>query len=74
MYVNEVGNDVAAKAIDVASNYIKRNPNLGVSVEIISVEGNRTDSKGLLEASKSLYRYLPFKNDKNVNYFWNFAG
>ena len=52
MFVNEVGNDVASKAVDVAVNYIKKNPNLGLSVEIMAVEGNRTDSKGLLEASK----------------------
>ena len=53
VFVNEVGNDVASKAVDVAVNYIKKNPNLGLSVEIMAVEGNRTDSKGLLEASKN---------------------
>lgn len=47
-----MGNEVASKAVDVAVNYIKKNPNLGLSVEIMAVEGNRTDSKGLLEASK----------------------
>ena len=52
MFINEVGNEVASKAVDVAVNYIKKNPNLGLSVEIMAVEGNRSDSKGLLEASE----------------------
>lgn len=51
VYINEVGNDVAAKAVEVAANYVKRNPNLGISIDIVQVEGNRTDSRGLLEAS-----------------------
>lgn len=55
MFVNEVGNEVAAKAVDVAVNYIKKNPSLGLSVEVMAVEGNRTDSKGLLEAICSRY-------------------
>lgn len=52
VFINEVGNDVAAKAVEVAANYIKKTPSLGFTVEIVSVEGNRTDSKGLLEQSK----------------------
>lgn len=54
VYINEVGNDVASKAVDVALNYVKKNPNLGLSVDLVAVEGNRTDSKGMLEASKTL--------------------
>lgn len=50
-----MGNDIAQKAVDVAVNYIKKTPSLGLSVEVISVEGNRTDSKGLLEAICSRY-------------------
>lgn len=50
VFINEVGNDVAQKAVDVAVNYIKKNPDLGLSVEVMAVEGNRTDSKGLLES------------------------
>jgi hypothetical protein len=53
VYINEVGNDVSTKAVDVVTSYIKKNPNLGLSVEISSIEGNRSDSKGLLEASES---------------------
>lgn len=50
VFINEVGNDIAQKSVDMAVNYIKKNSNLGLSVEVVSVEGNRTDSKGLLEA------------------------
>lgn len=44
-------NDQAAQAIDVAQTYIKRNGQLGLSVQVTSVEGNRTDSKKFLETS-----------------------
>lgn len=52
MFVNEVDNDQASEAFDVALSYIKKNPNLGVSVEVIQAQGNRTDSKLFLDASK----------------------
>ncbi|XP_038112926.1 ionotropic receptor 25a isoform X7 [Culex quinquefasciatus] len=55
LFVNEVGNDLAQVAVDVALNYIRKNPSLGLSVELLSVEGNRTDSKGLLESLCSKY-------------------
>ena len=58
VFINEVGNDAAARSVDVAMAYIRKNPNLGLSVELISVEGNRTDSKGLLESSKFNYSLL----------------
>lgn len=50
-----MGNDIAQKSVDVAVNYIKKMPSLGLSVEVMAVEGNRTDSKGLLEAICSRY-------------------
>lgn len=50
VFINEVGNDIAQKSVEVAVNYIKKNSNLGLSVELVTVEGNRTDSKGLLES------------------------
>lgn len=52
MFVNEVDNDQAVQAVEVALMYIKKNPSLGLSVQLISVEGNRTDSKKFLENSK----------------------
>lgn len=55
MFVNEVDNDQAAQAIEIALTYIKKNPNLGLSVQVISVEGNRTDSKKFLETICSRY-------------------
>ncbi|XP_001660418.2 ionotropic receptor 25a [Aedes aegypti] len=55
LFVNEVGNDLAQVAVDVALNYIRKNPSLGLSVELLTVEGNRTDSKGLLESLCSKY-------------------
>lgn len=50
-----MGNEIAQKAVDVAVNYIKKTPSLGLSVEVVAVEGNRTDSKGLLEAICTKY-------------------
>lgn len=52
VYINEVGNDVAAKSVNIALNYVKKTPSLGLSVDMVTVEGNRTDSKGMLEASE----------------------
>lgn len=51
MFINEVDNDQATQAVDIALTYIKKNPNLGLSVQVLSVEGNRTDSKKFLENS-----------------------
>jgi hypothetical protein len=50
VFINEVGNDVAQKAVNVAVDYVKKTSELGMSVEVMAVEGNRTDSKGLLES------------------------
>lgn len=50
-----MGNDIAQKAFEVAVGYVKKNPNLGLSVEFTFVEGNRTDSKGLLESICTTY-------------------
>ena len=50
-----MGNDIAQKAVDVAVNFIKKTPSLGLNVEIMAVEGNRSDSKGLLESICSRY-------------------
>lgn len=51
VFINEVDNDQATQAVDIALTYIKKNPNLGLSVQVLSVEGNRTDSKKFLENS-----------------------
>lgn len=50
--MNEVDNDAATKAVDVALDYIRKSPNLGLTVDVIAqIDGNRTDSKKFLEAS-----------------------
>jgi len=63
VFVNEVGNDNAAKGVEVALNYIKKLGTLGLNVEVVSVEGNRTDNKGILEAVCSQYGEM-LKNKK----------
>ena len=51
--MNEEGNLVAEKAVDVAVNYIKKNNKLGVNTDPVKVVGNRTDASGLLDSCKS---------------------
>ncbi|XP_053673131.1 ionotropic receptor 25a [Anopheles nili] len=55
LLVNEVDNNLANVAVEVALNYVKKNPQLGLSVDMIYVEGNRTDSKDLLQSLCSKY-------------------
>uniref|UniRef100_A0A182U1Q4 Ionotropic glutamate receptor C-terminal domain-containing protein n=1 Tax=Anopheles melas TaxID=34690 RepID=A0A182U1Q4_9DIPT len=55
VFVNEVDNNLANVAVEVALNYVKKNPQLGLSVDMMYVEGNRTDSKDLLQALCSKY-------------------
>lgn len=52
VFVNEVDNDPASQAVEIVLNYIKKNPSLGLSVQLLPIEGNRTDSKKFLENSK----------------------
>lgn len=52
VFINEVNNEQAAQSVDIALTYIKKNPNLGLSVQVVTVEGNRTESRVFLEASK----------------------
>lgn len=58
MFINEVTNDVAQKAVDVACNYLRKNQNLGLNVYLTVVEGNRTDGKGLREEFCNKYERL----------------
>lgn len=52
MFVNEEGNVVADKAVDVAITYVKKNNRLGISTDPVRVVGNRTDANGILEQRK----------------------
>lgn len=61
--MNEVDNEPATQAIDIVNNYIKKNPSLGISIELQMVEGNRTESKKFLENSK-FRRFTRFSFEK----------
>lgn len=50
-------NDQASQAVEIALAYIKKNPSLGLSVQMVSVDGNRTDSKKFLDESNPLNIY-----------------
>lgn len=50
VFLNEVDNDQATQAIETVKQYALKNP-LGFTLNIMTVEGNRTDSKNFLEAS-----------------------
>ncbi|GBP52444.1 Ionotropic receptor 25a [Eumeta japonica] len=49
LLVNEENNALAEKAFEVAKEYVRRNPSLGLAVDPVVVVGNRTDAKALLE-------------------------
>lgn len=55
VFVNEEGNLVAEKAIEVAVNYIKKNNKLGVNTDPVRVVGNRSDASGLLDSRSYFY-------------------
>lgn len=52
MFINEEGNEVADKAIEVAMTYLKKNSKLGVTIDLRRVLGNRTESTVFLENRK----------------------
>lgn len=47
--VNEENNALAERAFEVAKEYVRRNPSLGLAVDPVIVVGNRTDAKTFLE-------------------------
>ncbi|CAF4958003.1 unnamed protein product [Pieris macdunnoughi] len=49
LLINEENNALAEKSFEVAKEYVKRNPSLGLAVDPIIVVGNRTDAKVFLE-------------------------
>lgn len=55
VFINEVDNEPATKAVEVVLTYLKKNPSYGLSVQIESIEANKTDAKILLEASRFLF-------------------
>lgn len=47
--INEENNALAEKAFEVAKEYVRRNPSLGLAVDPVIVVGNRSDAKTFLE-------------------------
>lgn len=66
VFINEEGNTVADKAVDVAITYVKKNNRLGVNTDPVKVVGNRTDANGLLESRKC---FLIYFFGRLVNFF-----
>lgn len=52
VFINEVDNEPAAKAVEVVLTYLKKNIRYGLSVQLDSIEANKSDAKVLLEASE----------------------
>lgn len=50
--INEESNALAEKAFEVAKEYVRRNPSLGLAVDPVIVVGNRTEAKAFLENGK----------------------
>lgn len=55
MFVNEINNDPASKAFSVVKAYLDKNISYGIKVDSVTVEGNRTETKMLLEDRKYYY-------------------
>lgn len=51
VFINELDNDPATKAIETVQTYLKKNSNYGLSLQIDKIEANKTDAKALLETS-----------------------
>ncbi|KAI8421538.1 hypothetical protein MSG28_009573 [Choristoneura fumiferana] len=49
LLINEENNALAEKSFEVAKEYVRRNPTLGLAVDPVIVVGNRTDAKAFLE-------------------------
>ncbi|KAJ0183146.1 hypothetical protein K1T71_001122 [Dendrolimus kikuchii] len=49
LLINEENNALAEKSFEVAKEYVRRNPSLGLAVDPVLVVGNRSDAKAFLE-------------------------
>ncbi|XP_050348568.1 ionotropic receptor 25a isoform X2 [Nymphalis io] len=49
LLINEENNALAEKSFEVAKEYVRRNPSLGLAVDPVIVVGNRSDAKAFLE-------------------------
>lgn len=52
VFVNEINNDPASKAFSVVKAYLEKNLSYGIKVDSVTVEGNRSETKLLLDDSK----------------------
>jgi hypothetical protein len=52
--INEENNALSERAFEVAKEYVRRNPGLGLAVDPVIVVGNRTDAKAFLENGKTI--------------------
>nr|AID61273.1 ionotropic receptor [Calliphora stygia] len=55
LFINELDNDPATKAIETVQTYLKKNSNYGLSLQIDKIEANKTDAKALLESICTKY-------------------
>lgn len=53
VFLNEMDNDQASQAVEIAITYINKNPAHDLSVQLTTVEGSGTDSKKFLDSSKN---------------------
>jgi hypothetical protein len=53
VFLNEERNVIGDQAFQVALDYVKKNPNLGVEIgEVITAVGNTTDAQSFLQSGK----------------------
>ncbi|XP_021939210.1 ionotropic receptor 25a isoform X4 [Zootermopsis nevadensis] len=56
LFLNEEGNKIGDEAFNVALDYVKKNPSLGVEIgEVIKAVGNTTDAQTFLKSICSVY-------------------
>lgn len=56
VFINEVDNDPASKALEVVQTFLRKNSNYGLSLQIDKVEIGQTSAQQDIE--KSLYKYV----------------
>uniref|UniRef100_A0A1A9WKV0 Ionotropic glutamate receptor C-terminal domain-containing protein n=1 Tax=Glossina brevipalpis TaxID=37001 RepID=A0A1A9WKV0_9MUSC len=55
IFINEIDNDPATKAVEVIETYLKKNAQYGLTLRIERIEANKTDAKDLLETICTKY-------------------
>lgn len=65
MFINDATNIIASKAVGSAVAYTKKNPILGVNVDVMQVNVNGTDSMQILESICA--QYTNYLNEKSIH-------